>query len=57
MAYFEPKTKEILLSQEEKAMFKEFDVNIASKKTPITDKLIKYILTGNKKEDNYGKQR
>lgn len=48
MAYFEPKTKEILLTQEEKKMFKEFDVNIASKRTPVSNNIIRWILTDNK---------
>lgn len=52
MAYFEPKTKEILLTYEERQMFKEFDVNIASGRTPIADRIMKYILTGNKDKKN-----
>ena len=46
MAYFNEKSGEIVLDNEEKVMFKEIQVNIASNRTPVSTNIMKSILKG-----------
>jgi len=46
MAYFDEKSGEIILSQEDKKMFQEINLNIQNHKTPISDSIMKKILNG-----------
>lgn len=50
MAYFDKEKGKIILSEEDKKMFREVGHNVSTKKTPIANSIIRSILTVNNKE-------
>ena len=48
MAHIDEKTKRLILSDSDIEMFKEKSQMAQNKKTPVADRLIKWILTGEK---------
>jgi hypothetical protein len=44
MAYFDERQKQIILSEDDKEMFKECMVNSQNKKTPIANRIMKAII-------------
>ena len=48
MAHFSTETGDIILSEEDKMIFKECGVNAMTNKTPTANKIIKWIMGENK---------
>lgn len=44
MAYFDERQKQIILSEDDKEMFKERNVSSVNKRTPIADNIMKAII-------------